>query len=45
MSHSAHLNLRIALVGAILIGCLYLWRKPQTLDVTLRFVIAPKVSP
>ena len=45
MSHAAHLNLRIFLVCATLIGCLYLWGQPKAMDVTLRISMPPKASP
>lgn len=45
MSHAAHLNLRILLVCATLIGCLYLWGQPKAMDVTLKISMPQKLSP
>lgn len=44
MSDAAHLNLRIFLVCATLVSCIYLWGKPKTVDVTLRISMPPKAS-
>lgn len=44
MSDAAHLNLRIFLVCATLVSCIYFWGKPKTMDVTLRISLPPKAS-
>ena len=44
MSPAAHLNLRIFLVCATLVGCIYFWGKPKTMEVTLKISMPPKAS-